>query len=105
MITEIVKFKLPEGLTREEVVAGFEATAGRWKDNPDLIRKNYLVDLESRTGGGVYLWNTRADAEKWHGEEFRQRIKAKYGSEPKSEFFETPVVVDNVADEIVTERV
>jgi hypothetical protein len=105
MITEIVKFKLPEGLTREEVVAGFEATAGRWKDNPDLIRKNYLVDLESRTGGGVYLWKTRADAEKWHGEEFRQRIKAKYGSEPKSEFFETPVVVDNVADEIVTERV
>ena len=103
MITEIVTFSLPEGMSREDVVAGFEATAGAWKDNPDLIRKNYLVDVENRVAGGVYLWNRRADAEKWHGEEFRQRIKAKYGSEPRSEFFETPVVVDNVADAIVKE--
>jgi len=101
MITEIVTFSLPEGLSREELVAGFEATAGIWKENPDLIRKNYLVDMENRTGGGVYLWNSRADAQKWHGDEFRTRVKAKYGSEPRSQFFDTPVVVDNVSDEIV----
>lgn len=103
MITEIVTFALPAGISREEVVESFEDTAPRWKANPDLIRKNFIVDVERGTAGGVYLWKQRADAEKWHGEDFRQRIKARYGSEPRSEFFETPLVVDNAADTIVTE--
>jgi len=101
VITEIVRFSVPEGMSREEIVAGFEATAGAWKENPDLIRKNYLIDVESRTAGGVYLWNSKADAQKWHGAEFKQRVKSKYGSEPRFEYFQTPLVVDNVADEIV----
>lgn len=101
MITEIVKFSIPEDMSHEDVVAGFESTAITWKENPDLIRKNYLVDIESRTAGGVYLWNSKADAQKWHGEEFKTRVKAKYGSEPRFEYFETPVVVDNVADAVV----
>ena len=101
MITEIVKFSIPEGMSREDVVAGFEATADTWKANPDLIRKNYLVDVESRTAGGVYLWKSKVDAQKWHGNEFKARVKAKYGNEPRFEYFDTPVVVDNVADAIV----
>ena len=101
MITEIVTFSIPDGMSREEVIASFEGNAGNWKANPDLIRKNYLVDIDSRTAGGVYLWNSRADGERWHGEEFRQRILSKFGNEPRSQYFETPIVVDNVADEIV----
>ena len=101
MITEIVTFTLPEGMTAEEAAVRFESSAPTWKANPDLIRKNYLLDAANRIGGGVYLWKERAHAEKWHGPEFRQRIKEIYGSEPRSQFFETPVVVDNVAGEIV----
>jgi len=101
MITEIVIFSIPEEMSREEVITGFEANAPNWKANPDLIHKSYLVDIETRTAGGVYLWHTRADGERWHGEEFRQRILSKFGNEPRSQFFETPIVVDNVADEIV----
>ena len=101
MITEIVTFKLPGAMTREEASANFEKTAPGWRANPDLIRKNYLFDEKSGTGGGVYLWKERAAAEKWHGEAFRKRVKELYGSEPSSQFFETPIVVDNVAGEIV----
>ena len=101
MITEIVTFKLPDGMTREEAAANFEKTAPGWRANPDLIRKNYLVDAKNGVGGGVYLWRERAHAEKWHGEEFRKKVKEIYGSEPKSQFFDTPIVVDNIAGEIV----
>jgi hypothetical protein len=101
MITEIVRFTIPAGMSKDEVVANFAATAAVWRDNPDLIRKTYLIDMETRTAGGVYLWNARADAESWHGEAFRARVKASFGSEPVSEFFETPFVVDNVAGEII----
>ena len=101
MITEIVTFKLPEGMTHEDVVANFEKTAPNWRANPDLIRKNYLVDAINRVAGGVYLWKERAHAEKWHGEAFRQKVKEIYGSEPEIQFFDTPIVVDNVTGEIV----
>jgi Putative mono-oxygenase ydhR len=101
MITEIVTFKLPEGMTHEDVVANFEKTAPNWRANPDLIRKNYLVDAINRVAGGVYLWKERAHAEKWHGEAFRQKVKEIYGSEPEIQYFDTPIVVDNVTGEIV----
>ena len=94
MITEIVTFKLPAGMTRAEVLAKYQKTAPVWQTNPDLIQKFYLYDAEQGIGGGVYLWHDRAQAEKWHGAEFRQRVKENYGAEPSSQFFETPIVVD-----------
>jgi hypothetical protein len=101
MITEIVTFKLPKGMTREDVVANFEKTAPNWRANPDLIRKNYLIDADQGVAGGVYLWKERAHAEKWHGEAFRAKVKEIYGNEPEIRFFETPIVVDNVTGAIV----
>jgi len=95
MITEIVTFKLPSEMTREDVVANFEKTAPNWKANPDLIRKNYLVDVKIGMAGGVYLWKERGHAEKWHGEAFRNKVKEIYGSEPEIRFFDTPIIVDN----------
>jgi len=103
MITEIVTFKLPEGSKREDVFAAFEKTAAVWGNNPDLIRKNYLYDSEAGIAGGVYLWKEKAHALKWHGEEFRQRVKQMYGATPTSQFFETPVVVDNATGTITTD--
>jgi hypothetical protein len=100
MITEIVTFKLPDGSVREDVFANFEKTAPIWRDNPDLIRKNYLFDADAGIAGGVYLWKEKSHAQKWHGAEFRARVKKMYGAEPRSQFFETPIVVDNLAGEI-----
>lgn len=102
MITEIVTFKVPDGTTREQHFSNSEKTAPSWRENPDLIRKNYIFDAEKGIAGGVYLWKEKAHAEKWHGAEWREVIKELYGSEPESQFFETPIVVDNVAGEIVT---
>lgn len=101
MITEIVTFKVPDGTTREEHFANSVRTARGWRENPDLIRKYYIFDAETGIAGGVYLWKEKAHAEKWHGAEFRKVIKEIYGSEPESQFFETPVIVDNLADETV----
>ena len=101
MITEIVTFKLPEGMTRVDVVSNFEKTAPTWNANPDLIRKNYLIDIENGVAGGVYLWKERVNAETWHGEAFREKVQEVYGSKPNIQLFETPFVVDNVINEIV----
>jgi hypothetical protein len=60
-----------------------------------LVRKYYLFDAESRTGGGCYLWESREAAERVYNAEWRQMITDRYGAPPEISFFETPVVVDN----------
>ena len=62
MITEIVTFGIPDGMTRDDVLANYRRSAPTWRANPDLIRKNYIFDPETRPAGRVYLWRTRAGA-------------------------------------------
>lgn len=101
MFTEIVRFDMPEAMSREEALALFRDSAEGWRRNPDLIRKSYLLDMERRVAGGVYLWRRREDAERWHGPEFRARVRAGFGSDPVSEVFETPLLVEAPAGEII----
>jgi len=103
MITEIVLFDLPKGITREQMIAQFRDATPRWQQNPDMIRKYMIFDLERGKGGGVYLWSSVADARRWHDESFRQRVLATFGSEPSYQYFETPVVVDNAARDVIVE--
>ena len=103
MITVIVYFKLPDGMTREEIISKFEQTTQKWRDNQDLIRKNYLIDFDRGIAGGVYLWKEKMHAEIWLGAEFRKMVKDNYGGEPTFQFFETPIVVDNIAGDITKE--
>ena len=104
MITEIVTFRIPDGTTREQHFANSVKTALTWGENPDLIRKYYILDAERGIAGGVYLWKEKAHAEKWHGAEWRRVLQELYGAEPESQFFETPVVVDNLAGKVVKDQ-
>ena len=103
MITVIVYYKMPVGMTREEIISKFEQTTQRWKDNQDLIRKNYLIDLDRGIAGGVCLWKEKIHADIWLGAEFRKMVKDNYGNEPTFQFFETPIVLDNITGEITKE--
>ena len=103
MITEIVLFDLPKGTTRAQMIAQFRESIPRWRDNPDMLRKHMIFDLEHGKGGGVYLWRGVADAKRWHDEAFRQRILAAFGSEPTYQYFDTPVVVDNERRDVFVE--
>lgn len=103
MITEIVLFDLPAGMTREKMIALFRESIPRWQQNPDMIRKHMVYDLKSGKGGGVYLWNSVDEARRWHDESFRARVLAAFGSAPTYQYFETPVIVDNAAHDVMVE--
>ena len=100
MITVIVYFKLPDGITREDIIFKFEQTTQKWQDNQDLISKNYLIDLDRGIAGGVYLWKEKIHAEIWLGAEFRKMVKDNYGEVPTLQFFETPIALDNITGNI-----
>ncbi len=96
-VTAVVNFTLPEGKTEEELVAGFESSTALYRDVPGLLRKYYLLSEDRRTGGGVYIFETRADAERVHDEVWRTRLRERMGVEPDVRYFDSPVIVDNEA--------
>ncbi len=95
MITEIVTFEIKHEMERERVVTLFEESAKIWRAHPKLHRKNYLYDPEAGIAGGVYTWDSVADAQEAHGEAFCARVAETFGSTPRFQYFETPVVVQN----------
>lgn len=101
MITAIVQFKLTEPFSREQAQAAFLSTASKYREISGLIRKYYLLSEDGGTAGGVYLWRSRADAEKLYTEDWNRFIKDKYGSDPLVTYFDSPVIVDNLVGEII----
>ncbi|MEZ5727241.1 MAG: hypothetical protein R3E48_04020 [Burkholderiaceae bacterium] len=104
MISEYVLFDLPEGVTREQVVADMLEVAPRWRANPALIRKTFIYDPVNARSGAFYLWKNREAAVAAHDDAWRQRIRDHYGSEPVVEYFETPVVADNALNATIVEQ-
>ena len=63
MITAIVNFKQPAGIDAKKAAELFKGSAPKYRGMKGLVRKYYLFDDQSRIGGGVYLWKSRADAD------------------------------------------
>ena len=103
MITTLTTFKLPKPMTREEARAVFESTAPKYREVAGLVRKVYVLSEDGGTAGGIYLWKRREDAEAMYTDEWRAFVRGKYGTEPSVTYFESPVVVDNVAGEITVD--
>jgi hypothetical protein len=103
MITALVQFKLPQPLTREKAQQLFVGTAPKYRATSGLIRKYYLLSEDGGTVGGVYLWKSKKDAEGLYTREWEDFVREKYGASPVVTYFECPVVVDNLTNEVVSD--
>jgi hypothetical protein len=103
MITEIVSWRLSDQMSREDAVNKFRASVPTWQANPDLIHKAFLLDEGTRRAGGVYLWKNIDAAKHAHGEAFQERIRSVFGAAPEFQYFETPIVIDNAAKQVIDE--
>ena len=102
MITVIVNFKLPKAITAQQARDIFLTTAPEYRGMPGLIRKYYFLDPDGVSAGGIYLWESREDADRLYNENWRAFVRVKYGSDPVLTYLDTPVVVDNVSNEIIS---
>ncbi len=101
MIITVVQFKLPKPVTRDQAKDIFLATAPKYREVEGLIRKNYILSEDGTSAGGVYAWKSREYAQNLYDDQWRAFVTEKYGSEPSVQYFETPVMVDNAAGEII----
>jgi hypothetical protein len=68
------------------------------------VRKYYLLSKDGDTAGGVYLWESQQDAEKFYTQGWKEFILEKYGSNPIITYFNSPVIVDNLSEQIICDN-
>ena len=102
MITAIVQFELASAISLAEATRRFETSAPKYQNLAGLIRKYYIRSEDGHTAGGVYLWESRQAAERLYDEKWREFVEKLYGTKPKITWFDTPVVVDNLAGGAIT---
>lgn len=103
MITVITTFRLPKPITREEARTIFLSTAPKYQGVPGLVRKVYVLSQEGNMVGGIYLWKSRAEADAMYTESWKAFVREKYGTDPSVTYFDSPVVVDNLTHEVLSD--
>ena len=89
----IVRFPAPAGLSGDKLRAVLEDAVPRYQVIPGLHRKYFLGN--DTHGGGVYEWDSRAVAEAFYNDTWRERLRTVYGAVPHVEYFDVHAVVDN----------
>lgn len=95
MTIVVTRFSLPPNATSEQIRAAFAEAAPHFRNVPGLVRKQFLLSQDGRTGGGVYLWSDEAAARNFMNERVAPMIRTRFQVEPTIEFFESPVTVEN----------
>ena len=90
MIVAIVSFQMPKATTPEDMSGPFRAAVPLFQKVPGI----YVSD-DGRRAGGVYVWASRADADRLYGGEWRAMVEAKFGGPPTIDFLNAPVTIDN----------
>jgi Putative mono-oxygenase ydhR len=94
MITAIVLYDLPPSIGLEECRAHFTRIAPDFLKAPGFVRKQFICRQDGHLAGGVYMWETQADAEAFYTGPWRDGIRARYGNDPKIQYFETVALTD-----------
>ena len=95
MILELVEFNTPKGWTREQVAEDAKHVIDKWRANPELLRKHFLLSLAGKMGAGVYIWPSIEAAEKAHDETWRQSVIKRTGAAPTIRYFDLFLLIDN----------
>lgn len=96
MICEIVRFAVPSGITREQIMEEARGVVDHWRAEDNLVRKYFLFNGDNQALG-IYLWQDRESAEAAHGEAWRRRLHQAYGSEPSVQYLDALMTIDNLA--------
>lgn len=99
MITAIVRYRLPASITRTDCIAHFHKIAPGFGEVKGLLRKHFIWN-ETGAAGGVYLWESIADAKAFYQGPWLDGIVSRYGMYPEIEYFETFAITEVTTGEV-----
>jgi hypothetical protein len=91
-VATLVQIPIPQGVSRELVIDGFAGAEETYRNVGGLLRKHFILGKHD-TFGGVYLWDSKASAQTWFNDQWRQRVSETYGNPPTIEWFDVPIVL------------
>jgi hypothetical protein len=97
MITAIVLYDLPDSIGLEECRRHFTMIAPDFLKAPGFIRKQFICRREGGVAGGVYMWESQKAAEAFYTGPWREGIRARYGHDPRIQYFETVALTDKAS--------
>ncbi|MCK9509690.1 MAG: hypothetical protein M0R28_00470 [Pigmentiphaga sp.] len=101
MIAEFVTFTHPDGTTRAEIVEGALAVLPRWRAEPDLFRKHFLVSQDNRQGAGLYFWHSLEAAREAHNAEWIAEKERQTGAAVTITYYDLVLMLDNETGSVV----
>ena len=95
MIVELVEFRHPPQSARGDIVAAALATVPRWRADPALGRKHYLLGVDGQGGAGVYFWSSIEAAQRAHDADWVAATEARTGQPVRIRYFDLLMTLDN----------
>ncbi|HTZ78128.1 MAG TPA: hypothetical protein VMC10_09475 [Stellaceae bacterium] len=99
MITATVRYKLPAQIDRAACREHFHRIAPGFREVKGLISKHFICG-DSGWAGGVYQWESLADAKAFYSGPWLDGIVERYGMRPEIEFYEVFAVTDNAGGDV-----
>lgn len=92
----IVRVRTPWYAPRFVVRRRFLEALPEYESNDDIVAKYFSIS-ERNEFGGLYLWRTRAAAERHFDRAWRDGVRERRGAEPDVLILDAPLVVDGTA--------
>lgn len=101
MHTVMWTFKVPEGTSKDSLRQTIKATAHTYQGIPGLIRKYYGIRDDGQSLVGIYLWESKAAADRLYTADWVGMVTKRWGTPPMRQEWETPMVVEAAEQRLV----
>ncbi|MGA8366803.1 MAG: YdhR family protein [Candidatus Acidiferrales bacterium] len=101
LVAVVVKIPIPQGVNRDQVVAGMVKSIPEYQKLPGLIRKYYTLTDDGKFGG-IYLFENRKAAEDHFNDDWRANIVKTRGAPAEVTYFDVPIVIEGPASQGLT---
>ena len=95
-VVVIVRIPTPRFAPKWLVRRKMRETISLYRSIPGLAYKIFTIESQSGDFGGVYYWNSRAEADAWFNDDWFDRVHRERGSEPSVRIWDAPLTIDNV---------
>lgn len=92
----------PPELTEPVIRKQFVDVADRYLGVPGLIRKYFGFTEDARSVVGIYLWESKQDAEAFYTAEWMAGVTERWGSVPQRDDWVVPVVAETTQGNVVS---
>ncbi len=100
----IWKFGVMEGKNRQDLLDAIKGSAPDYQNVSGLVRKYYGMATDLKSVVEIYLWKSKADADKFFDAEWDGEASRRWESAPMTrQDFEAPMVVETEQKRLVAD--